>query len=100
MKLEIEKNLVVSTGHISKDDNDRLETDSSSNLTPDLVIYKYQYGFFIFISDELEESIDRLRSNYTEALCNLLTLAKANGCRYLKLDRDGQTFPELPVFDW
>jgi hypothetical protein len=101
MEYEIERNLVVSTGHISQEDDVLLTDEAETNLTPDLVVYKYEYGYLIYISDPLDELIEgRIKKNYTEAFVNLLKLAKEQKCSYLKLDCDGQIYDNLPTFDW
>jgi len=100
-KPEIEKSLVVSTAHISEQDKDHLETEAETNTAPTLVVYKYEYGYIIFVGSSIEEIIDDgLTETYSLALCNLIKLAKDNGCTYLKLDCDGIIYEDLKTFDW
>jgi len=99
--MEIERSLVVSTAHISADDNEKLANEAEMNTTPSLVVYTYQYGFLIYTGSPIDELIDEnVQIRYSEALSNLLRLAKRENCQYLKIDCDAQIYPDLEVFDW
>ena len=99
--MEIERSLVVSTAHISADDNEKLANEAEMNTTPSLVVYRYEFGFLIYTGSPIDELIDKdVQERYSDALSNLLRLAKRENCQYLKLDCDAQTYPDLEVFDW
>lgn len=99
MEYEIERNLVASTCHITKEDNEWLGNDLHQSY---LSVYVYYYGFYIHVNqepDELEEVIRSLKGKVSSALCNLLRLAHAQRCSYLKLDCDGPEY-DLPKYEW
>jgi len=99
--MEIERSLVVSTAHITKADNIKLEIESSTNSAPSLVVYRYEFGFLIYTGSPIDELIDKdVHERYSHALSNLLRLAKRENCQYLKLDCDAQIYPDLEVFNW
>ena len=39
-------------------------------------------------------------AGFSDALYNLLSLARKNGCKYLQLDCDGVEYDDLPTFKW
>lgn len=79
--MEIEKILVLSTGHIPEP-------------TADLPCDYYShggYGWLIYARQQTPE--------YPE-LNILLELARSKDCHWLLLDRDGPIEPQLPTYDW
>ena len=99
---EIQKSLVLSTGHIALSDNNQLKDEAEADSGKDLIVYQYDAGFNIYIDQDkkdFKERIDNL-DTYSEAFVNLLSIAFEQGCHYLKLDRDGQIHNHLPTFDW
>jgi len=100
-KYEIEKSMVFSTAHITKDDNEKLEVEATTNSTPILVVYRYEYGFLIFVHPDKEDGeFELIKEHYSQELFDLVKLAHDNKCTYLKLDCDGQEFKHLKTFDW
>ena len=100
-ELEIERSLVVSTCHMSEKDNGMLELESSENIAPVLLVYRYEFGFLIFTGKPIEELIDKdVTDNYSPALQNLLKLAVYNKCTYLKLDCGALEYEGLEKFNW
>ena len=111
--VEIEKNLVVSTGHITKEDdklltkeNDLLERAEklSMKTVVELVVHPqpYDYGYYICTVEKLSErDVTAMKKfGYSDALINLLKISHDNNCSFLKLDRDGKVYDELPTFKW
>jgi len=110
----INKCFEASTGHITKEDSVLLNT-SGDNGQDALCVYAYgassegiiddQYGYFIHVPlDEPTDFLDTIKSakqaGYSEALCNLMELARRNDCKYLQLDRDGVEYDDLPKHNW
>lgn len=96
-KYEIQKIVVFSTTHITEGDNNRLEYEATfKNESSSLIVDKFEYGYYIHIPSEFSELIHI----HSEALQNLLMIAKDIGCQYLKLDRDGQTYENIETYDW
>jgi len=98
MEREIQKVLVASTGHISREDSELLKTDSDSLSSECMLINEFEHGFTIFISDEKNE--DSPDWKYSDALKKLIKLARELDCRYLKLDCDGLLYDDLEQFEW
>ena len=110
--LEIEKNLVVSTGHITKKDDELLTKESEmleekETLFSDsleLVVFPqpFDYGYYICTVEKLSDRDIKVmkKFGYSNALIDLIKLSHDNGCSFLKLDRDGKLYNELPIYDW
>lgn len=81
MTLEISKILTLSTAHI---------TEATAKLM-EHHCRRDEYGFFM--------STHYVRWP-SEDLVEVLKFARANGCDYVNLDRDGPVVDELPVYDW
>jgi hypothetical protein len=106
------KNLDVSTGHVSHNDMRLIGETAKAHREQGifaqppttLIVYDYEEGCFVFaaIEDDAAEEF------YTSLECQgmspefiaLLKLAKQSGCKYLQLDRDGETYDNLPTFKW
>lgn len=88
---EIDKVFIASTSHITGNDNYLL--DEKDYYFVDLVAY----GCIIWTGIDKKE-LSRLE--LSKALIDLIQLAKNNDCSYLKLDSDGPTYNNLPIFDW
>ena len=103
-KYEIQKVLVVSTGHITADDNNSLlhYPYNPQDLSHSLIVDSFEYGYNIYVNlDKNEPKIeDSPDWNYSDALKKLMQLARSLGCTYLKLDRDGETYDDLESFEW
>ena len=91
-----------STCHITEEDNNKLMSDDC-----ELVVYPYQgsgiqYGMLVFADPETaERDFSELKDQgFSDALIKLLQIAYAEGCKFLQLDCDGTTYPELPQYDW
>jgi hypothetical protein len=106
------KVLDVSTGHMTKNDSELLDSD----LSP-LTAYPYgpndgtgPYGHLVHLteldthvppSQQIDEDLaPALKYGYSQELCNILREAKSLDCQYVRFDRDGEEYPELPTFDW
>ena len=109
-KPEFIKVFDCSTGHINEQDDSLLGLDRRNLGTPDPVLFQplivqELYGGARLISTwdgddfaELNETM--LRFGYTQELFNLLEYAHSQGCGYLKLDRDGPLYNDVPQFEW
>ncbi len=111
MKLEIEKMLIINSGHVTKEDMDSL-------CDPDLNTYPYtrlptEYGVIVYLTSDMElpartNSIDFITEGsspswckaFSEEFIEILRIAKENDCHYVNFDCDGTEVPELPRFDW
>jgi len=94
---EINKEIVFSTGHITKEENDLLIIASSTTHAPgheEIICDQYEYGFRVWTGQEF------LRSDKIFNILNLTEIARKQGCKWLVLDRYGPQLEGLPVFDW
>jgi len=103
----IVKAFEASTGHITLTDNQCLQRDSISHSpdhNPVLIVYPYEFGYFIFVDIKKEEQPDWLacleKEGYSEQFRNLAKLAQDNECKFLQLDQDGIEYEDIPNFGW
>lgn len=92
MKSEILKALVVSTAHITKEDQQRLEVgDFPVSMAAD------DYGYWLWAKVSV---LDIYNYGFSKHLVKLLTFAVDQGCDYLRLDCDGPDYDHLETFEW
>lgn len=96
--------MVVSTAHITQQDNERLplHLDPEPGRIASLVGDDTRYGYLVYCgAEDFDAAMDDARdAGFSDALINLLTIAHKRGCRYLNLDRDGEVYDDLPTFEW
>lgn len=98
LKLEINKELVLSTCHVS-------ETTCNSvikDLLDDGIIYATDtgYGWRIIVPEAQEMEYFKTDSDFPKDLYNLLLLAHSHDCKWLVLDCDGLTYNLLEKYEW
>lgn len=94
-KYEIEQTLVASTAHIEEHDNTLLSVDLSDN---GVVVHPYDFGHYVWIAEDDPARFKDL--GYSQAFCDLVAKAKELEVSFLKLDRDGPVYEDMPTFDW
>lgn len=87
IKLEINKEVVFSTSHITEATNQILEDNTTL-----LVVQSTEYNHRVFITDYSLSGLAELDI--------LIKIASDNGCTSLLLDCDGPVYKELDVYDW
>lgn len=96
---EIQTMAIVSSKHISEEDNDKLELAGQGMLNnihfP--VVHKYEYGYFIHISTEEDNQV---YEGLSTQLLQMIQNAKEQGMQFLRVDQDGPEIKELEIFDW
>jgi len=97
---EINSELVLSTEHISRRDNELLN-DACIELPRD----DYEYGWRIWAMSSSREQWpeDRARllgHGFSESFLILLDLARRLDCKWLTLDMDGNRHENLKQFEW
>lgn len=93
MDLEFEKNLIVSTGHITESEMNKLGSGETS-----LACYENEYFTLVYVG-EIHVG-NPPGDDMTPELKKLINLARKNGCQYLKLNRDGPVLEGLKTYDW
>lgn len=91
--LEMRQMAVLSTAHVSEATARMLDrrVGTKDGLNGGIT----QYGYVLSVPDSAMRD-----TNLPEDLLAVFALAKAQGADYLYLDRDGDTHPDLQVFDW
>ena len=87
--------LDIGTGHMTEQDNKRLEAEEYGGQAP---VYELKsYGWLVYVG-EIDSNWPP--ASMSEAFRTILKTAKELGCGYVRFDRDGRTYPELETFDW
>jgi hypothetical protein len=93
-KLVTPRYLDASTGHVKKEDLERLrEADSGLSSYPD------QFGAWLHVNSEVSGRA-LLRMGYSRGFALLYAAAKKAGCCFIRLDCDGHRYEGLPHYNW
>lgn len=84
--------LDMSTGHITKETNDKLLNDDV-NIA---YYHKPECGFLISVPEDAED----VEGILPEDLERCLQFARERGFQWINLDCDGEVIKELPVYNW
>ena len=113
MKLEIEKHLIVSTAHITKEDMDELCSQGQHRYP--FLVKDHGYGVLVQVEQKerfqlppRENSVDFISGykpepwtyDFSEDFIEILRIAQENDCLWVNFDRDGSEIEGLPVHDW
>lgn len=82
--------LDISTSHISKETEDKLD---KNDLNDALYVVPHYYGYFVYVPDDEEPETP-------EDLKAIFKFAKSKNCSWIKLDCDAVEYKELPKYDW
>ena len=96
---EIDKMLTLSTAHITENTATLLANNIKKDnpYLKNIAVYpKGDYGYFIYIIDEISENDVRLPADLRACLKYALDLK----CSMLCLDRDGDTMSDLKAYNW
>lgn len=91
-KLEINRELVLSTCHLPPTDASILEDMGEG--------YEFGYRLYTFLGETPAEIRSHIDTCYSAEMMDLLELARAYGCKWLVLDQDGPEMDTLPKFEW
>jgi hypothetical protein len=108
---EIERNLVLSTGHVSKETADLLDTNarlnavcrSSDDPVADIPVMAGPYGWFLYCgeaSGALPEESDGTRPPWPEDLVACVRYARAAKADYIHFDQAVPPTANLFSYDW
>jgi hypothetical protein len=87
--------LDISTCHLTNDDADRL-TLNDSEKTLGLPAYTLdEYGWLVYIG-ETGDNWGNMSPEFKE----IMKQASELGCDYIRFDRDGREYDDLPKFEW
>jgi hypothetical protein len=93
MSLEIQKVLVLSTGHLPQEVMEDLGEGSA--LTQKYLIAPYEYGAFVWVPTDWS-STDFLPKELRDAL----DFAGIRYCQWVRFDSDGPRVDDLPYWEW
>lgn len=98
--------LVLSTAHITAEDNEILKEgiDVPPEKHPQVVM-AYEPGFMVSAWHNFEDNPENLEAEllklgHSPAYINILKLARKAGCKWVNLDADASKFSFLPTYDW
>lgn len=94
--MEIEKNLVVSTSHITQEDNLLLEDIAQQNNG--LIVYGTEYWVMVYVGQASTPNLDR----FSPAFRELFSFAQKHEeeFTFLKFDNSGEELENFPTFEW
>ena len=90
---EIDRTLVLSTAHVSKSTMDWIPYSK-------LVVYPFEYGHIILVPSAVRLRLINAAGYMKAELKPLFSLCRKLKCKWLRLDRDGDTNPNLKTYDW
>jgi hypothetical protein len=97
----INKNLDISTAHISEKDSEQLASNGDKGT---LIVHPYEEGYFIYVEKDqelFEITIDKLiKERYSHAFIEIMKLAHDLECAFIHLDSDGTEYKHMLKFDW
>jgi len=94
--LEIQRTLVVSTAHITEDEDRELREAPDTDYLLSVYSNEYFHSIYVPYTEKLKDFEKQVGKN----ILALLKIAKKHNCAYLKLDRDAVVYDDLPQFDW
>ena len=89
----IEKTLVISTGHITEKDIYIL--DHKNEYSSTVIQHPNGYGTIIHIHSDI-----KISSNFSKEFKNIIKIALNLNCQWINFDCDGEIYEELPLFEW
>lgn len=97
---EIEKVLILSTGHLTQQEFEGMQVDDEMPFR----IIKHEYGAIVIMYDfnetlEFEDAKGFMLGHFPK-LWRVLMFAKGMGCRYVNFDQDGEIYAKLPSYEW
>lgn len=105
--LELERDLVVSTAHITEEDDAyfRSITDGRFRLETLVVVTDFKYGWIVYVptaEDAFKEDLNDIKQSdrLSESFAELFELAYTLRCNHIRLDYDGPISPKLKKHNW
>jgi hypothetical protein len=95
------KVLEVSTGHITKKDNDFLISKEPIGWLP--IVHSYLEGYFVHVFSDPETSKASLQiweKHFSPEFCRIMLHAHTIGVTYVQFDADGVEYTDLKTFPW
>ena len=96
-QLEINREVVFSTAHITEKDSVQLHNDEDG--TGLITTYDFEYGYRIYLDKDAYNTIQEC-VEYSKAFKNLYKIALRYDCKWMVLDCDCKALDNLPTFNW
>jgi hypothetical protein len=97
--MDVYKYADISTAHITPQDNDLLGKMAYTNIIPEIVVYDYEYGYFVPVpSDNNEEQLRKV--GFSEAFLSLLKRCRQEKIMLIRIDKDAPEADDLETFEW
>jgi hypothetical protein len=85
---EIQLLLVTSSSHVTDQ-----EAEALTNHGRD------RYGWLFYVGAEEHDALPEI-ARKSRGLFAVILCARVNGCHYVLLDREAETLPGVPIYDW
>lgn len=87
----IHRTLDISTLHITQEDMAHMESGDQQTICA----YKYEFGMFVIVPDLKDfPGTEVLPEPWSKQLSNVIQFARKLKCTWIKLDQDGDVYPE------
>jgi hypothetical protein len=97
----ISKMLDISTGHLTKGDNDLLTEAGEGETGNPIVAYIYEYGYLVFVPEKDEGLNQHARMyGYSTTFTRIMNRARELKCKYIQFDGDGIQYDDIETFKW
>jgi len=101
-KYEIETTLVLSTAHITEEDDTKLKNHHNENGGMfgelGLCLTEHEYGHLIYLTQDTITK--KLRNEFSDGFIKSLELGLKLKVNYVKFDLDANLIDELPDYGW
>jgi hypothetical protein len=97
--VETYRTMVLSTGHLSRDDASRLK--SAADDPGETMVMAREYGYFVklYSCDGVVDSKDLLYCD-NDSFGSIVRYAVKHGYQLIEFDRDANTYHFFPTYDW
>jgi hypothetical protein len=98
----IQKDMDVSTGHLTKKDNVLLIEACTEDTANPVTAYGYQFGYWVFCGHDSDPNYLKpfKKYGYSKNFIAIVARAQELGCTYVQFDGDGIQYDDLETFDW
>lgn len=90
MSAEIVQMMIASTAHVTNQERATLDENGYS---------RGEYGWLIYVGEAGDAVVPEIDAP-SAGLDAVIVAARAAGCMYLMLDRDGDALDGVPVYQW
>lgn len=105
LDLEVEKTLVISTAHISKEVDSYFYRIIQESIIPSILVHDFEYGWIVYVptnDDDFDEHVKQIDSEFIfdESFRKIFMFAHSLNFNFIKIDRDGPISSHFKQHDW